>query len=1221
MKFLARLLVALALALYPIAVPAQILTQGAGAGGFGGFAVGQPTGFTIPSTTWTSITDLVPVVQYVDGFTGDLVFNATTPAGVTTAYTPGTYASPKFAFNVVRPGYSCTGSGCTLGTVSAQTVSLTSWLRETQPNYTTPTEAANSGNAKTAWTISDLIYHDDTVGSATALSGLYVSGAVTSTAATVPVTNNSSLTYQPPIMAWVTPPMRRVDGTGDTVEIVCGHPLAQGGKPCAGVKFIRTDGTHSITKYVASATQSAVLLSFSCTATNGSNVLTSCGSTAGVIDGMRFTVPGIPGQAKLLSHTSTSLTFGQTTTCTPTTGGAETISATPGDGESLADGGFVGQTITDAHLNGGVGTIVAPVGTGSTSGSSTTITLGHPSSGQWTVGAWVTGTNIPANDYLTAVGANADGSGTATLNVASTGTVSGNVTGGEIGAAPASALVTSVSISTSATSGTASSGSCTINHNYTGTTGTVTATPGNPVPVYSATFSSSDYSGAGLSDGVVWTEAVGYPVVGDVTTDTQLGADGTRCDWFYINVNSGVCNSSSAAWFNINGTDLTPNLHNLSAYLDAAGKYKPVYVWVGSGGSCTTKACASTSAADPTGGGATAYASSPYNAALALKDYYNSHASTCPGASCAHNDPMGGVICILASGSPYTGAGGDISSLETAGISKPSLRFTSVLSGSSCPATGAAGSDPQNVNLAYNTSNTYIAGWNDFANVTMSGTNWTVRGNATTSTNAFQTTEGLTFESDKFYQTGSNPTLFKMALWYAYNVIADDSTYPTYLLAAYSSTTGAPGLIAGSTLICGIGNTTNSNPLMFNSAGNDGWGCAPSSPNTLDVINYNIQPISQVYVYDKWMANRNSVFFQGVDKNLLFANELVESKNIGVQGTLYFSGDGVNIPLTNVAVQYTGAYGQRSNVDYLEGDYLGNGVSVTSTGGSLTTGAGTSYYIQGNYALLSGSGCSATTTPCAESSTDGGATTAIASGGTGSTGSISLAIPCDPNYSVTLYLDTASGANHYAGVAAGAKLAAGGTTSAGQDAVALAMCQTVTITKVGTAHTNPNPSVGHNEPKMTFVARFNMFSQQNTKNDTYNGSATTPNGARVGNWPFRWGASSIGNVAITGTAIGSGYGPQTALGEIACRLCSYNSTNSTTDLSWVTFKSDRSQSVGVTSYPSLNIGEGNYCLAATTPHGYSLVPSGLASWPWDIQGNTRLNDGTGAAGPYEKTCS
>ena len=121
------------------------------------------------------------------------------------------------------------------------------------------------------------------------------------------------------------------------------------------------------------------------------------------------------------------------------------------------------------------------------------------------------------------------------------------------------------------------------------------------------------------------------------------------------------------------------------------------------------------------------------------------------------------------------------------------------------------------------------------------------------------------------------------------------------------------------------------------------------------------------------------------------------------------------------------------------------------------------------------------------------------------------------------------------------------------------MCQTVVMTAIGGAGTAPTvaSTTGHNELKAGFFQRFNIDYQYNMKGDTYGGSGATASGGRVGNWEGRWNVGNIGDVSFTGTAINTGYSPTSSLGEVACYLCSSNPANSTTDLSWVSYASDR----------------------------------------------------------------
>jgi hypothetical protein len=495
-----------------------------------GLLTGQLSGISITSSVWPAIpgstTDLAPLTKFVSGYTGDATVKGMAPSGLATDYhiTAGPSA-PTLSFPVTYPGFD-TGGNPTTGSQSLYAVS---WLRRAYSSNTLPSEATAGSDAKIALAWNDFVYQSDTTGNATALASLYKTSLATTN---IPVTNNSTRVYPRPIGGWITEPGLRIGASQSfTVEFFVGHMYAQGGKPVQAVKFIATDsaGTHTVTKVISSMSMSARQLSFSCTGTNGSSVLTSCGSTLGAIDGMRMTVAGIPGQPKLLSHTSTSLTFGQTITsgCTTTlNSGVVSLTTTPGVGEAFDDGGFVGATITDANFTtpAGIATItVDPVA------ADITFTSGKATAVKATTGA--TGVTASANH------------------------------------------------------------TCTINHVFQGTTGAVTAYVGVPLPVFSATFAAADFTGASFADGITSFRAQALPIRGDVTLDTCVpfgttcatgsGADGTGNDW-------------QGAAFLANGTDTSPNLHNLWAFYDSAGKYSPIYAWV-SGTAGGTPAVQSTS--------------------------------------------------------------------------------------------------------------------------------------------------------------------------------------------------------------------------------------------------------------------------------------------------------------------------------------------------------------------------------------------------------------------------------------------------------------------------------------------------------------------------------------------------------------------------------------------------------------------------------------------------
>jgi hypothetical protein len=75
----------------------------------------------------------------------------------------------------------------------------------------------------------------------------------------------------------------------------------------------------------------------------------------------------------------------------------------------------------------------------------------------------------------------------------------------------------------------------------------------------------------------------------------------------------------------------------------------------------------------------------------------------------------------------------------------------------------------------------------------------------------------------------------------------------------------------------------------------------------------------------------------------------------------------------------------------------------------------------------------------------------------------------------------------------------------------------------------------------------------------------------------------------------------------------------------VTYGAGANRSAGSTAgsifagAPALNIGMGDYCPQSATNVG-SQVPAGYASFPCDVLGTARKNDGTGWAGAYESGC-
>lgn len=1184
-------------------------------------AAGTPIALKITSANFTSVSDLTPASQYVDGWTGDLTLKTKVLTGSTADYVTGWAASTgpascNLTLTDTSPGYTSAAAATTVN----RTICATSWLRQTYANSTLPTEAANAGNGQIGLTFSDRVYSTDTV-TATAKAGLYTGSKVSSS---IPVTNSASATYPPPIGFWVTEPGVRI-GTGGSInlEFAAIQKYAGGSSPVAAVVFTAYDGVHTPVSHTVSAqAASARQLSTSCTATNGSNVLTACGSTAGFIVNERITVPGVPGQPKILSiDSSTQMTLGVTTTCTPTVLGAEVCSATPGVGEALADGVFPGAGIGDAHLGTNPSTAVAPTGTCTATCTVAAITLSAPASGQWAVGEWLTNaTCLPANDFILSLGTGTGGAGTYTLKAAPTSTCSGagTITGSYIGANPNGATVTTVSISTTSTSATASSGTVTFKHNYQGSTGPVTVTFGDPNPVYPVTFTAGDL--ASFTKGPIWFRAQVYPRVGDVILDTLNGADGTGCDWFYKNVNAGVCNSSSAAWFGSNtaasAEKISPNLHNLWAYNDTDNSYSPIYIPIASTGTCTTSACISTSNTMAAAGCTTTCAASPFAMVTAIKAYNNNVGNR----TTIHNDLNGAVFGYLAG--TYSGFGGAISTSVTA--NEPGLIFTSAIASTTIPLGLGGGDVPSNVIFHNATAANINPGpWAHVNNVQVGDASQVFQGVDTTLTTAFPVST-IILEGDNIVPTASPGAIYRFGAWWLYNNLIDEHGIEGNVLVPLA-VTGAPALVWANTIVAGTYTTHFGNWNVYAGGGNITWGLQPQPANSTGSQAYLPQPTSIFLGFNKFMggfiANFISPTLEVADNNVALVNNIWECLNrSGLVPCVQVYADGTNLPINNVLRYYEDVVGQRTNFAYAEGIPQANSFVVTTSGGSLVGGAAgcggaqCAYTIQIDYAK----GLSAATT-----STDG-AGGAINYNTANSVGSISLALPCDPNYSFLIYLDNNAGL--VSGQPSHLATVTGQTNTAGNN---IAGCQTVVITGIGGAATplsfaNPtpaNPAKGF--VKGEFVERFSIDYQWNNKGDLYGPASGTvsPSGGRIGNWPARWHVADTGDVWVTGTTINTGIQPNSGLGEVVCWLCTYNPANSSTDVSWVTYTSDRSwESNGSTpSYPALNIGEGDYCPSSAT-HVGSQIPAGYAAEPFDIAGTARKNDGTGYAGAYEVGC-
>jgi len=133
---------------------------------------------------------------------------------------------------------------------------------------------------------------------------------------------------------------------------------------------------------------------------------------------------------------------------------------------------------------------------------------------------------------------------------------------------------------------------------------------------------------------------------------------------------------------------------------------------------------------------------------------------------------------------------------------------------------------------------------------------------------------------------------------------------------------------------------------------------------------------------------------------------------------------------------------------------------------------------------------------------------------------------------------------------------------------------------------------------------YSILRQYNCKTDTFSHPTDGPNGARTGNWEPHHGVGQAGNVYQTPAANGP-------------------AAPYTSPTSWNGMYLGRNVKVAGTadftsdlSLTGANTGGGNYRIGAASDARYR-VPAGFAALPFDLDGTTRRNDGTGASGAYE----
>ena len=144
--------------------------------------------------------------------------------------------------------------------------------------------------------------------------------------------------------------------------------------------------------------------------------------------------------------------------------------------------------------------------------------------------------------------------------------------------------------------------------------------------------------------------------------------------------------------------------------------------------------------------------------------------------------------------------------------------------------------------------------------------------------------------------------------------------------------------------------------------------------------------------------------------------------------------------------------------------------------------------------------------------------------------------------------------------------------------------------------------------KRGFVNRFNLLAQLNCKTDTFTGvpSGSVTAKGRVGNWENRYTVGHLGWVALMGDA--NGNAAASSGGYLGDYLQPSIAPNVGTGA--VTFTDDKSGTTGA--------GGGTYSLTGGANAAFNRVPAGLSGLSFDIAGYARNDNGTGAAGAYEK---
>ncbi len=143
------------------------------------------------------------------------------------------------------------------------------------------------------------------------------------------------------------------------------------------------------------------------------------------------------------------------------------------------------------------------------------------------------------------------------------------------------------------------------------------------------------------------------------------------------------------------------------------------------------------------------------------------------------------------------------------------------------------------------------------------------------------------------------------------------------------------------------------------------------------------------------------------------------------------------------------------------------------------------------------------------------------------------------------------------------------------------------------------------------TSRFNIWYNLNVKQDPYIVNTTAT--GRVGNWEYAGGVGNLGNVSLIGAYGAPNQPDPNGVSWLGLWWEPGSNHNVSAGGPPVAFVDDKSAVGGTTG-----AGFGDYHLTGDSNAAYARVPAGRAVLAFDLGGEMRLNDGRGAAGPYER---